>query len=244
MNALLNPLRIIAITACLLMGLMGPALAATDVADIKVDDRISGDVTIPGDRVVPLPPGEWIAVGVRNGVGKKAQWPWREVVLAQVRGKVITRMVMLNTDESVKWKGYKPYKTCTNERNFSSSVITNAHGGDQNCWYVGAWCTRKTDDESNNFYRKSLNDLARRDGLYQPAALIGYRTVMADEKSRFKYTITVNSDMILPATTEKGMWISDDWTGDAVNNDPLRKAVMEALTKQGQVWHQRLETVW
>lgn len=241
----MKPLRtLLLIAVCLFMTASGAALAATNVAELKTDDRVSGDVSIPGDRVFPLPPGEWIVAGVQKGVGRKARWPWREVVLAQVKGKVITRMVLLNPAESVKWRGYKPDKSCSNSRNFSSSVIKNSDGGDQNCWYVGAWCTRKTDDENNNFYRKSLNELARRDGLYQPAALIGYRIILADSKSRMRYVMSINADMVLPATTEKGMWISDDWKADVVAKHPRRKAVMEELTKQGAVWHKKLEALW
>ncbi|CCQ72864.1 hypothetical protein [Magnetospira sp. QH-2] len=218
-----------------------PVLAATSVESLSVGDTVRGEVKTRGGVVVPLPAGKWVVAGSRL-FGKKNKWHY--LVLAEVKDKVITRALLIRGNRSKSNKGFKKYAGCTSENASFKQVDANERQGDQDCFVVRAWCTRKHENTVSNFYRESLVKMGRAQDLFVPMGWVGWEVRLADTRRNMTYATLVASDLILPADTKRGHWILDDWKPDLVAASPAKQAVMDYMKTWGEQWRPRLKSAW
>jgi hypothetical protein len=188
---------------------------------------------------VPLPPGKWEVVddfSIPNP--RYANYPISQEILVSRSGKVIDRVVRIWVQRITGGGHWVPYHPCDASGFFYSEIEANS--GDQlDCWHVRELSLGLGDDpEPGN---KVLADFGKKNGLFVPVVMIGARFArIADSNKRYYVEYLWTPDLLMPANTAAKVWKPEDWTVDAVQQDPTKQALVTAITDWAKDWNKRL----
>jgi hypothetical protein len=227
-----------AVLCVLLLSVITLAGCSSPEAPAKPDD---GTRTTPiGRFAIPLPPGDWrLVISKQQDFAGGRGIETRNVLVSVDRG-VIDRVVLLYLVEADKRFFFQSQENCREEYYYYQTPEVSGHGQGE-CWHVRNvsfgvagkphWISQVLD-----LYAKSEN-------LYFPVAMVGVRYIRYNGPELLRVDYLWNPDVIL-RSTEKTVWLPDDWTNAAVAADPRRKAVMETIRQWGADWQARIASAF
>lgn len=226
-GALLATLGLMAGVGCQQLGSAG---SSAELA--SADARVVSWEEVDGVSI-PLPEGQWQLAASVSEVGNFPNFPQEHTALVSVTDHVVDRMVTVWVQRRLRAQDwFSPFDYCTDPSYPYSKVDVNQRNLHR-CWHVRA-VNLATAGAPSSIIRE-LDQYARQHALFLPVVMIGVRFIEGRGRERHYVEYLWNADALFPKAGED-LWLPIDWTRQAVDSDPRRKAVMHALAEWGERW--------
>ncbi len=103
---------------------------------------------------------------------------------------------------------------------------------------VRAWCGLKVPFDAGNSYRQALLAFAKERNLFPLISYLGREVRLADYNRNSTDAALVAADLSVPADTDLGFWVVNDWEPELVLKDPSKTALMECMQGWGEEWRE------
>jgi hypothetical protein len=193
-------------------------------------------IYIDGGNQVPLPDGEWTLVAQDKIVHERVRY--NVSVLSREIGNVVSQLVMTNNASPAHLPRFQPYAACESETYLFTAVLENTFRGRQDCWRTLPFLMGAA--ASNQPHIQAFLDDARARGIAVPAVMMGVGFHVADGPDTIDVFYLWNPDLVVPNQQTGQVWGYQDWTLDAIKQDPRKMAAFEVLRDWAATWHSRV----
>ena len=223
--------------ALVMLCLAWPAARAETLAAGAV---VEGVLAVAGKQV-PLPEGQWIVTGVGHVRWEApvagAYGAIANIVLFQLRGPVVDKVLELNVNELAVTDGWGIAADCT-RRDLALAVVKYRTGWDTSCFFVTH--TLAISANPTPAWRQSLQFAVDADLIVAPLWLsTGFRVANRRDviDARFHVSPTMRGVPVeAPAT-----WADSAWYGERLSRDPRRAALGSAAARWAAFYSTLLE---
>ena len=203
------------------------------------------DSILVEELAFPLPPGQWREVYTHDIPGASPAAPQSFKVYASVTNGAIDRATVVWVQRKYsfpdKWRKFQGCLETSNPnvhhaviRQNTGSANDPSTGTQVDCWHVRNFSLGRSGGAHPIV--EALHLFAQREQLFLPATMVGARFAqkrLTDRRSYVEYLWT--PDVLVPKAGS-GVWLSSDWTSDAVRGDPGRSLVIRRLVRWAEEW--------
>lgn len=211
--------------------------AADITSTISAQDAGTGaTVTFKGETY-PMPPGDWVSVGVVKTAG--GGWSAQRLILASVvpagngSGGAIDRVAMILDQDLFSHRRYNLTTLCTAEESYHHTVRGRYDAQSNECWHVRTVGFGLAGDPHPMV--RALRDWGEARGLYVPVAMLGPRFIESQGRKKRQIEYLWAADLLSPVFDGTPA-TPDAWTKQAAAADPAKRAVTDELVRWAEAW--------
>ena len=225
---------------CLLFALVAcaffPSMAC---AQAVLGMRVQGTFLI-GERIVPLPGGQWTVVAAKGGGDLTRGKPLSRAFLTQLQGNTLSQWLEIDTNLEVNSGGWvRDKQICDRKDVHASYSDSNYNLNDTSCWALNHFGMTMGDNPSQaavDFYRWSDTR-----GRPNTALMLGYFFTKRGDFLRVQHFF--NPVLARFPDTPTAFWPGNPWHVDVAAKDPMKLQYLRSLKAIGETEFDQLKAI-
>lgn len=185
---------------------------------------------------IPLPPGEWVLVGLEKYLSG-LNTPMVRGYLARTQGKALTGLIWFSMNTEFSSGTWAQSSFCERENVLFMEKIRN-YSEDVDCWALNH--SNQTFKENRESV-KQLFAYVRTQNIKVPITMIGVNYRRADSTKQVYLNYKFNPEVEGFSPPKQASWRTNDWHRDRIHTDPGKVAYVDRLKVWGREWKRNVD---